>query len=133
MVATSFWIVIEQGVEYNDSTYDIAGGAKVAGNAFPTREEAEKEAKKRLKDLLSGFRLTDFEEGYGYFTMKDRSEVVDEYMAGKGIETYESYGRLYYKNPYGLGWDDFIQWCEDKTYSWASFAPDLITVQEVKV
>lgn len=132
MVVKSFWIVIEQGYEYNDSTYDIGGSAHVRGQGFESKEEAEKEAKNRLKELLGGFRLCDFDEVYGYFNLKGQSEIIDEYMAFKGVEAQESYGRMYYRSVWDYRWTEFIEWCEDRTYNWTQYAPDLITTQEVK-
>lgn len=129
----SLWVVIEQGVEYNDSTYDIAGEAKVGQNAFASKAEAEKEANKRLEELISKFRLCDFDDDYGYFRQPGRYTEIDLYFEHKGIGTKETRYGTYYDSVWDLRWEDFIDYCSYLGRNWRQFAPDLITVQEVKV
>lgn len=129
----SVWVVIEQGVEYNDSTYDIAGEAKVGQQGFNSLEEARKAAHSKLRDLLKGFRLCDFDEYYGHFRTPGRDDGVDEFLGLHGISVEETKYGKYFGSVWGLKWDEFIEYCEENGFKWLHLAPELVTIQEIKI
>lgn len=129
----SIWIIIEQGTKYNDSTYDIAGEAVVLGNGFTSKSEAEAALAIELRKELSGFRLRDFDDYQGTFSRKGFAPAIDEFFLcqGIGVRSYRDYE--YWEGGYDLKWDNFIEFCEHEGYKWRHFAPELLTIQEVKI
>lgn len=132
-----YYVILENGIEYNDSTYDIAGGATIRENAFSSKAEALEKAKELLKKTISGFHLTDFDEGYGRFSYVRPGTVATEFLEEKelGKRVYNSGYRSdeYFEDTWHLLWEEFIEWCEERGHDWTEYAPNLYEVKRVVV
>lgn len=110
------YIILNQGTEYNDSTYDIGGDASVVKNAFQTKEDALKEASVKLLTELNGFRIYDFEQ-YPDWRIRERFER--ETRGGN--------------RAWDAKWSEFVEWCVNNDIDWKRQAPPLLQVFEIEI